>query len=114
MPEGSDLPLILECIDRELVELPDGLGLLEAVREHLLAVHDRAGIAQAGKDTPPGYLEQELVPGGHRVPERGELEILRQHVVASRRRCWRAGAPLAREVPPDVGDGEQIAAGHGT
>ena len=72
-PEGTDLPLVLECFDRELVELPDGLGLLEAVREHPLTICDRVGIGQAREDGALSHLEQELVPGRHRVPERPEL-----------------------------------------
>ena len=101
--EGTVLPLILQCLDRELVELPDGLGLLEAVREYPLAVHDRAGIVEARQDGPLGHLEQELVPGRHRVPQRLEFEVLRQHVVVSRRRCCRAGTPRALKVPPGAG-----------
>jgi hypothetical protein len=112
--EGTVLPLILECLDREFVQVPDGLGLLEAVREYPLAVHDRAGIAQARQDAPLGHLEQELVPGRHRVPERVELEVLGQHVVASRRRCYRAGTPRALKIPPGEGNGEQVTARHCT
>jgi len=112
VPEGTDLPLILQGIDRELVELPDGLGVLEAVREHLLAVHDRVGTGQAREDGPLGHLKQELVAGRHRVPERLELQVLGQHGVVSRHRRDRAGVPLALKVPPYVGDREQVAARH--
>ncbi len=78
VPEATALSGALDRLDRERVELLDGLRVLEAVGEHLLAVHDLAGIGQAREDRAPGNLVQVLVAGCHHVPERLQLEILRQ------------------------------------
>ena len=110
--QAAGCPLVFERFDRELIELADDLGVLEAVREDLLPVDDCVRVGQARQDSPLGRLEQELVAGRHRVPQRPEFEILRQHRVVSRRGERRAGLPLPLAVSPDVGDREQVAAHH--
>jgi hypothetical protein len=57
-------------------------------------------------------LVQELVSGRHRAPQRLQLEVLGEHVIARCRRRGPAGGPLAFEIALGVDDRIQIAAHH--
>jgi hypothetical protein len=111
-PDAADRPLVFERFDRELIQLADDLGVRKAVREHVLPIDDGVRIGQARQDGPLGHLEQELVPGRHRVPQRPEFEVLREHRVVASRRERRAGLLLPLTVPPDAGEREQVTAAH--
>ena len=77
-------PLVLQGADRDGVHLPDDLGLGEAVGQDPLAVADGLRVVEAGEQHLRGHLEQELVTGGHRLQQRGQLQVLDQVFVAGR------------------------------
>ena len=91
--------------------LPHDRRLREAVREDALAIGDCVGVSEDGEDTPPSDLEQELVACCHRVEERGELQILRQRVVACGRRSG-CGVTVALVGTSDGGDPRQLRSHH--
>ena len=78
------LPLVLQGPGRDGVHFPDDLGLGEAVGQDPLTVADGFRIVQAGEQHLSGHLEEELVTGGHRPQQRGQLQILDQVLVAGR------------------------------
>ena len=78
------LPLVLQGADRDGVHLPDDLGLVEAVGQDPLAVADGLRIVEAGEQDLLGHVEEELVTGGHRPQQRGQLQVLDQVLVAGR------------------------------
>jgi hypothetical protein len=63
---------------------PVSSWLCEAVGEDPLAVTDGPGIAQAGEQHLPGYVEEEFVTGGHRGQQRGQFQVLDQVLVVGR------------------------------
>jgi hypothetical protein len=77
-PEVLRLSLAFDRFDGERVELPDDLGVLEAVSEDRQAVADRLGVYKAREEHLLDDLAQVLVPSGHGVEERGQLQILLQ------------------------------------
>ena len=78
------MPLVLQGADRDGVHLPDDLGLGEAVGKDPLAVADGLRIVEAGEQHFRGHVEEELVTGGHRLQQRGQLQVLDQVLVAGR------------------------------
>lgn len=75
-------------LDRHVVHVPGDRRVLQAVRQDMLAVGDRAGVRQAGEHAAPGHLEQELVAAGHRVKQGVQPEVLGERGDAVRQiRC---------------------------
>ena len=68
-------------------------GVGEAVGQDLLPVADGFRVVQAGEQDLRGHLGQELVAGGHRLQQGGQLQVLDQVLVAGRQ------AGLEVEVP---------------
>ena len=58
------------------------LGLGEAVGQDPLPVADGLRVVQAGEQHLRGYPVEKLVAGGHRLQQRGQLEVLDQVLVA--------------------------------
>ena len=81
---APQVPLVLEGADRDVVHLPDDLGLGETVGQHPLAITDCLGVAEAGEQDLLGHLGEELVAARHRLEQRGQLEVLDQLLVAGR------------------------------
>ena len=78
------MTLVLQRAGRYGVHLPDDPGLGQAVGEDPLAVADGFRIMEAGEQHLLGHVEEELVTGGHRLQQRGQLQVLDQLLVAGR------------------------------
>ena len=76
------MPLVLQGGGRDRVHLADDIGLGEAVGQDPLPVADGLRVVQAGEQHLRGHPVQELVTGGHRLQQRGQLQVLDQVLVA--------------------------------
>jgi len=85
-PEQLGLPLALERLDRQLVQLPDDRGLFEAIAEDALAIENRFRVGKAREKAVGGELAQVLVAARHRIKERVELEVLAESPGVRRQR----------------------------
>ena len=85
-----------DCLHGNGVHLPDDGGAIQAIGKDVLAIEDRLRFIEARQDRLLRHFEQELVPGGHRVEQPAQLQVLRQ------RRCLRRQAPLKIEIPVPV------------
>ena len=61
-----------------LVHAADDVRVRDAVGQDLLAVADGVAVSEAGEDDSPRDVEQELVPGRHRLQYGGQLQVLDQ------------------------------------
>jgi hypothetical protein len=78
MNTPPDLPLALDCLHRDPIQLPDDRRLPQAVGEHLLAIADSLGVLQARQHGPLGHPVQELVAARHGAKQRAELKVVGQ------------------------------------
>ncbi len=93
-PEMLRLPLALEGLDGERVELTHDHRLPEAIAENRLAIEDFAGIGEAREEDLLGEVAEILVATRHRVKERLQLQILLQRLGVRRQGQLKIEVPI--------------------
>ena len=80
------MPIGVNRLDGEVVQVTDRAGLRDAVGQHALPVGDLRRVGETGVESLSGDAEEELVASGQGVNQRGELEVGDQVGLVGRQR----------------------------
>ncbi len=83
---APDLLLLLQCLDRQVVQGTHGIGMLDGVVERLLPVEDDVAVVETCEQRLLGDGADDSVASRHRPQEDGEAKVLGQVGSLGRRR----------------------------